>query len=368
MISRRSFSITAGAAGSALLLRPSLALAQPVKVLKMANAAGVNDAQQCFITAGRHPKLGYYSSEGVDIEYVNMSSVSQTLQAIATAQVTFGTLVPGLYLPAIAKEPSLNVVAVYNWLPRNATAVVVKPGSPLLKIADLYGKRIGIRNQGDPGVFVIRAMFKELGLDDSTTQFIAVGDGASAGLSLQQDRVDAIATNDTIASRIELVGIALRYLPLTPNFARISGAYFGVGRTALKEDRKSLVGLFRGMAKSTLFARANLDQAINIHWALYPESKPKSKADEEARKEVKFLLRERKENWMRQADDPEQRMGASTLPDWQASLAIAADAAKDPSLPSKLPDLSRVFSNDLIGEINDFDKEAVVRQAKSFTL
>lgn len=368
MISRRSFSIAAGGACSTLLLPPSLALAQQTKVMKMANAAGVNDAQLCFITAGLHPKLGYYSSEGVDIEYVNMSSVSQTMQAIATGQVAFGTLVPGLYLPAIAKEPSLDVVAVYNWLPRNATAVVVRPGSAVQKVADLHGKRVGIRNQGDPGVFVIRAMFKELGLDDSTTQFIAVGDGASAGLSLQQDRIDAIATNDTIAARIELVGIPLRYLPLTPAFARISGAYFGVSRTALKNDRKNLVGLFRGMAKSTIFARANLDQAINIHWALYPESKPKSKSEDEGRKEVQFLLRERKENWMRQKDDPEQRMGASTLADWKASLAIAADAAKDPTLPGKLSDLTRAFSNDLVDEINAFDKEAVIRQARSFTL
>lgn len=368
MIDRRSF--VRGAAGLGLAGSSALwpARAQALKPMRMGNAAGINDAQQCYATCGRHPRLGYYKAEGVDLEFVNMSNVSQTMQAIATNEVAFGTLVPGLYLPALAKNPTLGVVSVYNWMPRQGSTLAVKPSSPIKTIADLKGMRIGIRNQGDSGIFVMRAMMREIGVDDSTLQFIAVGDGGVAGTALHQDRVDAIASYDTAAARIELAGFALRYLPLTPAFARVTSATFGVSKKLLAEDRKSLVGLFRAMAKSTLFARANLAQAINIHWALYPESKSKTKSEDESRKEFEFLLKDRKNNWVRGEDDPEKRMGSVNASEAKALVALAAETSGDPQLGAKLGDTSAIFVNDLVDEINAFDKAAVVQQALSFKL
>jgi NitT/TauT family transport system substrate-binding protein len=72
-----------------------------------------------------------------------------------------------------------------------------------------------------------------------------------------------------------------------------------VPRKLLKEERKALVALFRGIAKSTLFSHHNLDAGIDLHWAVYPESRPKGRSEEEARKELAFILKDRKNSWMR---------------------------------------------------------------------
>jgi len=334
-------------------------------VLKVANTAGVMDAQQCFITSGQHPKLNFYKSEGVDVEYVNMASITQALQSLMTHQVQFGPMAPGILLPALAKEPSLDLVAVYEWLPRNANVIVVKPGSPIKSAADLAGKKIGVRNQGDPGIVVTKTMLAELGLKDDKNEYIAVGDGAPAGAAIDADRVDAMVTFDTAAARIELVGTKLRYVPLTPKFNKVGSSWICVPRQALKDDRKAYVGLFRAMAKSTLFAYSNLDAAIDAHWAVYPESKPKGKTEDEGRKEMKFILKDRKENWMRRPDDADQRFGPSSLDEWKAHLAVAAETSKNPELPKQV-DVGRVFSNELIDEVNAFDRKAVVQLAQSF--
>jgi NitT/TauT family transport system substrate-binding protein len=323
------------------------------------------DAQQCFITSGQHPKLNFYKSEGVDVEYVNMASITQALQSLMTHQVQFGPMAPGILLPALAKEPSLDLVAVYEWLPRNANVIVVKPGSPIKSAADLAGKKIGVRNQGDPGIVVTKTMLAELGLKDDKNEYIAVGDGAPAGAAIDADRVDAMVTFDTAAARIELVGTKLRYVPLTPKFNKVGSSWICVPRQALKDDRKAYVGLFRAMAKSTLFAYSNLDAAIDAHWAVYPESKPKGKTEDEGRKEMKFILKDRKENWMRRPDDADQRFGPSSLDEWKAHLAVAAETSKNPELPKQV-DVSRVFSNELIDEVNAFDRKAVVQLAQSF--
>lgn len=366
MVSRRDFGLGAlGLLGGGLAAVPSFA--QGVKVLKVANTAGVMDAQQCFITAGQHPRLNFYKSEGVDVEYVNMSSITQALQSLMTHQVHFGPMAPGILLPALAKEPALDLVAVYEWLPRNANVIVVKPGSPIKTAADLAGRKIGVRNQGDPGIVVTKTMLAELGLKDDRNEYIAIGDGAPAGAAIDNDRVDAMVTFDTAAARVELFGTKLRYVPLTPKFNHVGSSWICVPRKALREDRKALVGLFRAMAKSTLFAHSNLDAAFDAHWAVYPESKPTGKTVEEARREMKFILKDRRENWMRRPDDPDQRFGASTAEEWRVHIAVASETSRNPDL-AKQVDVNKVFSNELLDEVNSFDKAAIVKLAKEFKL
>ena len=363
MITRRNFGLGLGASGLAGFA-PS-AFAQGVKVLKLANTAGVMDAQQCFITCGQHPRLDFYKREGVDIEYVNMTSITQALQSLMTHHVNLGPMAPGILLPALAKEPTLDLVTVYEWLPRNANVIVVKPGSPIRNAADLAGKKIGVRNQGDPGTVVTRTMLAELGLKDDKCEYIAVGDGAPAAAAIDNARVDAMVTFDTAAARIELTGTELRYVPLTPRFNQVGSSWFAVPRKALQEERKALVGVFRAIAKSTLFAYSNLDAAIDAHWAVYPESRPKGKREEEARNEMKAILKLRKENWMRRPDDPDKRFGVSTLAEWKAHVETAAETSKIPDLPKQV-DVGRVFTNELIDEVNAFDRSAIVQMASSF--
>jgi NitT/TauT family transport system substrate-binding protein len=365
MIDRRHFNL--GLGGLAAVWAAGVS-AQGRKVFRGANSVGIVDAQQCFITCGRHPKLRYFEQEGVELDFVNMSSANQAMVGIARGQAEFGSLAPGVYLPAIAKEPQLGIIAVYNWLPRNANVVVVKPDSPVKTIKDLAGKRIGIRNQGDGGVFALQTMYGELGMNASDIAFIAVGDSGVAGTALMQGNVDAIVTYDTAAARIEAVGMPLRYLDLPPNYARLGAGWMGIRRKDLKEDRKAVVGFFRAVAKSTLFAHTNLGEAINIHWALYPETKSKNKSDAESRKEIELILARRKDNWIRRPDDPDQRWGASSLEEWQQIVAITARSTGNPQLPQQLGDLRNVFTNELIDEINAFDKAAVVRQAQEFRL
>ncbi|WP_440532543.1 ABC transporter substrate-binding protein [Variovorax sp. YR566] len=365
MLTRRDFGLGLGALGLAGGLP---ALAQNLRVMKVANTAAVNDPQQCFVTAGQHPKLNFYKPGGVDVEYVNMSNMTQALQSLRGGHVDFGPAVPGILLPAMAKDPTLDLVSVYKWLPRNANVIVVKPGSPIKSAADLAGKRIGVRSQGDSGIVVTRTMLAELGLKDDKCEYIAIGDGAPAGAAIDNDRVDAMVSFDTAAARVELIGTRLRYVPITPKFAQVGSGWICVPRKLLKEERKALVALFRGIAKSTIFAHNNLDAGIDLHWAVYPESQPKGRSEEEVRKELAFVLKDRKNSWMRRPDDPDQRIGASSLAEWKANIEMTAESSKNPKLAEELGDPNRLFTNELIDEINAFDKQAVVEMAKAFKL
>jgi NitT/TauT family transport system substrate-binding protein len=269
---------------------------------------------------------------------------------------------PASYLPIVAKNPALNIVSCYVWLRQNQTLVGVKPDSPYQSIADLKGKRIGIRNQGDTGYFGTMAMLKELGLDPAKdVEWPAVGGGGPAGQALYSGQIDAIAIWDAELARVEIAGFKLRYLPNTPGARKLFGSADGVNRTLLKEHPDWLARHFRAQAKSTIFAHANPELAVRLHWQLYPESKPKGKGEEEALKDALYILKMRMDKWFAAPWQDDKRMGASTPEEWSAWIAFTGteDRIKDPAA---------LFTNELIDEINAFDRGAVLEQARTLRL
>ena len=61
-------------------------------------------------------------------------------------------------------------------------------------------------------------------------------------------------------------------------------------------------------------------------------------------------------------------MGAMTLAEWKTNVEMTAESSKSPKLAEEIGDPNRLFSNELIDEINAFDRNAVVQMAKTFKL
>ena len=361
MITRRRFLRAAGTAGAAMVLSNRFADAQMPK-LRMGNAAGIADAQLTFATVGQHPKLNYYKEEGVEMEVLNMGGSSQTLQALATNNVEFTNLSPAIYAQGFAKNPDLNIISAYVWMRHAHWSVTVKPDSAVKELRELKGKKIGIRNTGDTGFFGAKAMFKEIGLDpEKDFEWISVGSGALAGVAPDRGQVDALAIWDAEYARIENLGFKLRHLPNTPGMKDLFGGAYGVNRSGFKANRERLVRLFRGMAKSTVFAAANPELAIRLHWQIYPETKPKGKGEAEALREAVHVMQTRIWKWLPSEGDEDRRMGGSTLRQWQATVRFVG-------VQDKVPDANVLFTNNILDEVNKFDRRAIEDQAKRLTL
>jgi len=361
MITRRRFLQAAAGSGAAMVLRNRYADAQMPK-LRMGNAAGITDAQLTFATVGQHPNLNYYKDEGIEMEVLNMAGSAQTLQALAGNNVEFTNLSPPIYAQGFARNPDLNIISAYVWMRQVHWSVTLKPESPLKDLRELKGKKIGILNTGDTGFFGAKAMFKEIGLDPQKDfEWISVGRGPTAGQALDRGQVDALAIWDAEYARIENLGFKLRHLPNTPGMKDLFGGAYGVNRSALKANRGKLVGLFRGMAKSTVFAHANPELAIRLHWQMYPETKPKGKSEAEALKEALHVIHTRTWKWLPAAHHEDKRIGGSTLKEWQALVRFV-------DLQDKIPDANVLFTNELLDDVNNFDRRAIEDQAKRMTL
>jgi NitT/TauT family transport system substrate-binding protein len=361
MITRRQFSGLLGSAAVGLAA-PRVARGATLPTVRLGNAAGIIDPQLIFLTMGQHPRLKFYEEEGCLLEILNMSGVGQTLQAIATGKVETSAVSPTAFLNVYAKNPDIDITYPYIWLRQPHWSVAVKPDSPVKSLVELKGKTVGIRNQGDTGYFGARAMFRELGIDpDKDVEWVAVGEGGPAGEAVYRGRVDAMAFWDGSFARIEIAGFPLRHLPNTPGMQKLFGNGYAVRRSALAGERDLYVRFFRAMAKSTVFSYANVDLAIRLHWQIYPESKPKGKTDEEAMREARKVVDSRKDKWFAAPWQADKRMGAQTLEEWKAQVAFAG-------LEDKVKDVSRVFTNDLLDDINKFDRAAIEAKARSMNI
>ena len=65
---------------------------------------------------------------------------------------------------------------------------------------------------------------------------------------------------------------------------------------------------------------------------------------------------------------PRDGGGASAHGEWKTFIAIAAKSSNNALLPQESGDPHNVYTNDLIDNINNFDKAAIVRQAREFKL
>ena len=359
MINRRQFNTLVGSTAAGLVAAPHIARSQSIQIVRLGNAAGIIDPQLSFLTMGQHPKLKYYEEEGCKMEIINMSGSGQTLQMIATANVETSAISPTVFLPVYAKNPDIDVIFPYIWLRQPHWSVAVKPDSPIKSLAELKGKTVGIRNQGDTGYFGARAMFREIGINpDKDVEWVSVGEGGPAGEAVYRGRVDAMAFWDGSFARIEIAGFPLRHLPNSPGMQKLFGNGYAVRRSDLAKRRELYVGFFRAMAKSTVFAYANTDLAIKMHWDLYPESKPKGKTEAEALVEARKVLDSRKDKWFPGAWQADKRFGGQSLEEWQAQVTFAG-------LDGKVKDLSKVFTTDILDEVNKFDRKAIEAKAKA---
>jgi NitT/TauT family transport system substrate-binding protein len=280
--------------------------------------------------------------------------------------VEFATTAPYHIIPAYADHPDLKLVSAYTWMPRVHTETAVLPDSPIKSLQELKGKTIGIRATGDSGYFFLQGAFAQMGIDPKKdVEWLAVGAGGPAGRALKNRDVAALAIWDVELFRIGVAtGIQLRTLPNPPVAKTIFGNTYLVNREAFAPRKEFYGKMYRSIAKGQIFCALNPRASVLLHWDLYPESKLKGKTDEQQLEEMIKLLAVRRDKWFPQPDSKDQRMGSTTLDQWKSAANFIAGF--EPRIKGKVPDLSTMYTLEVLDEANNFDRKKFEEFAKNF--
>ena len=307
--------------------------------------------------------LGYFKEEGIEVEHVAAGSggITAAVQLVASGQQDVGSGTQSPLIARAAEGQDLGLAFFYNQIRDFHYVIAVLPDSGVTQVQQLKGKTIGVSTLASEGVVTAKYVARTAGLDpNKDLTFVAIGGGAQALQAIKSGQVAAISNLESSFVPMESLGQKFNYLPNPPGTAEVFGPGFFARRDYIAANKKTLIGLGRAVAKATLFQMINPEAVVRIHWAKYPEQKPKGVADEQAIKQALRVLEVQAKGFAYRADEP-KLWGNYTAKSWAGYLDIYG-------LTQRIPDPSRFYTNEVIEEINKFDPQKVIDQAKNFKM
>ncbi len=355
------------------IYKPLIALALGIATFGPASGANAQELQKLRLGFGTKvvspmianiliPEyLGYYRQEGLTLEFFPLGPNSVVMEQINSKRIEFATGIPTIQLPVVARGEKLPTLNFFEFTYPFKYGLAVLPKSGVNQLADLKGKTVGVSSLGLTDYAVLKLILKRNGLDaDKDLNILAVGEGVVGGQALQRGAVDALFSYDTQFGQIEAVGIEMRYVALPKNVPNIGGFYLTTRLETLKEKRNWAVGVGRGVAKGQVFIRENPKAAAYAFLKMFPEAAPRASTLEQQLAAIMMPITKRSPFFS--SYDPR-------IKKWgEMSAAEFKEEVEFMGLSEKIPDVSGLFTNELIDEINAFDANKIRTEAKDFKI
>lgn len=349
------------AAAIAIGLTGAASAQAPAKIKVLMPVTAVDEAYAPFLIA---KELGYYAAEGLDVDVLPVNGANQALLQIAAGNGDFATISPTNLIAGIQPEVGMRVQVFYNVYYRNIWSISVMPDSPITRLSDLKGKKLGVASMGSSGVAVGKAYLSKAGVDigKDGTAYLTIGVGAQGATALRTKQVDAVVYWDAMLAKLDVAGFKLRQLPVDDAIRNLPDISMGASLETLEKRPQVVTGFGRALAKGYEFNQANREAAVRITWKVFPASKPGNMSEEEALKNALFVNESRMRIWT--SPKTGGKHGLFIAEDWQNVVQFAKDhnvVAATAEAP-----LEKLYTNKFIDDINAFDRDAVIRQAKAF--
>ena len=301
-------------------------------------------------------ELGYLKDEGFDLDLQVANGSSAVVQQLAAGNAQFGVILAPNTLLGFAE--GVNYKAFYDFLTKNTFDVKVLPESPIKKLADLKGRNIGTIDLTRGDLPLLRAQLQRAGLNPQRdVTFVALGPTMSLhAQALKEGKVQALnlSWNNTVS--VEAAGGKLRCITCDSQDLELASETTVATDAVYRQDRRYVVGLGRAMAKATLFAETNPDAAIAIMKKVAPQEHTDPAYTKVFFNAALDIMKPRKPG----------KYGLSDPGGWERLQEFMSIPTEGATGMTKKVDVRQLVTNELVDEMNNFDAEAVRRQAKAY--
>lgn len=305
--------------------------------------------------------LGYYEDEGLDVNIVPGQSSAAVIQLLLSGRADIGVAVPDPVMVQIA-EAKAPLVSVYPASRITGGGNAVREGSLVRTTSDLRGRKIGTPDYGSGGGISLRRSLASAGIGEDEVQLIATGYGTPSYEALQRGDVDASGMHGAGFARAVIAGYKFRLLPRTEEEIQRYGFNIYARKDYIEKHPEVIAAIGRATAKATVFLRANPAAAVHAFWDQYPERAPKNRNDKAAFNTDLMILK------AQLADMAADVQPASFA--WGSQDPAIYDRIQKGLLQFKLIErpieLDRYFTNRFVAAYNDFDRQAVIAQARAW--
>jgi NitT/TauT family transport system substrate-binding protein len=277
MLCRHSTGKLAFIAATFLALFATEALAQDKPLKKVRIAVGTTVLNVAYPQLTLAATLGYWKAEGYDVELLPAGASLQALQQMVANNAEFGQINASVIVQANAKNdlPVRVVMAngIIDW------SIAVDTNGPIKSVKDLKGKTVGVFSLATGGIAYFNNLLRANGLDPTRdVDLVPLGLGAPPLEAMKSNRVQALLYWAAAVASFQNAGLNLTKL-VGEDWRTYPDFSLSTMQSSVDKDPAMVIGIARGVAKATVYALANPECAVKLHWQRYPSSKP-SGADE----------------------------------------------------------------------------------------
>jgi NitT/TauT family transport system substrate-binding protein len=151
-------------------------------------------------------QLGYFRSEGLDVEISDFAGGSQALRAVVGGSAD---VVSGAYEHTInmqAKKQNLQCFVQQGRAPQIVIGIATAKAKDYKSPKDLKGMKIGVSAPGSSTNMVVNFFIAKDGLKPSDVSIVGVGTGAGGIAAIKSGQIDAISNLDPMMTKLEQDG------------------------------------------------------------------------------------------------------------------------------------------------------------------
>jgi NitT/TauT family transport system substrate-binding protein len=314
-------------------------------------------------------ELGYYEAEGLDITTEYPGSSSRAAQLLSAGQANLALPEPSFVLSSVDSGNDVRSV----WVLGNGSffGMAVLNGSPIHEWSaeTVRGSRIGISEFAGGEIPLLRGALALIGVKESEVELVVVGDGgAEAADAIESGDIDIYSTGDVGFALLAAAGVDLvRITPdIVAGFPRLTAMVQG---EYLTSNRNAVLGWCRAWNKGIVFMNANPTAAAVIAKQYAPENLGETSVEDVQQAFVEALLLRGLTPYFDPQSDVFQKIGMQDLQGWDdyMNYLIKAGADSDEGVRLTRPvDLSKVVTNELVDEANDFDYASIEKEAAEY--
>ena len=247
----------------------------------------------------------------------------------------------------IARSRGGEHQAIFSPQHSNTAGIVVPGDSPIRDFGGVSGKKVGLASEEDTALF--EAMLHAEGISKDDVDTAVVGTSAPTLVDVLRKReIDAYVGAVSDFTALQANGVALRNI--TPEeVGKIDGNPMAVLPETLQEKRQVLVGFLRAWAKAQYLGWSRPEVVEKIMREEIPAEWRNEAVGEASLKQAIQLF---------EPDDP-QRIGDLRPEVWETGQDLLFRVG----ILEERADVSTMLNDELIDEVNDWDRAAVDKAA-----
>ncbi len=151
-------------------------------------------------------QLGYFRTEGLDVEIIDFAGGITALQAV---QAGSADVVSGAYEHTISlqsRNQFFQAFVLFGRAPAIAMGVSTKTMPGYKNLTDLRAKKIGVSAPGSSTNMIVNLLLGRAGIKAEDVSFVGVGTAGSALTAMRSGQIDALSNIDPVMTMLEQKG------------------------------------------------------------------------------------------------------------------------------------------------------------------